>query len=170
MGSKPPIWRRIRVPGSVKLRKLHQILQVVMGWSNYHLHEFIIGESHFGEPDPDYGFEMKSDRTATLSQVILHARSKFVYIYDFGDGWEHEILIEAILASRAGMRCPVCLAGKRACPPEDCGGIWGYADFLKAIGDPNHEEHDNMLDWIGGGFDPEAFDLEEINQELKRMR
>ncbi len=169
---RPPIWRRVQVPSNISLNKLHRILQAVMPWDDYHLHQFIIGGVYYGEPDPDddFGFELKSDRTAKLIQVASGARARFIYEYDFGDGWEHEIVVEKIVPPEAGVRYPICLAGKRACPPEDCGGIPGYARFLEAIRNPEHEEHDELLQWVGGSFDPEAFDLDEINRELKRIR
>jgi len=95
---------------------------------------------------------------------------KFLYEYDFGDGWEHELLVEKILPAEPGVGYPRCLKGKRACPPEDVGGVWGYADFLEIMRDPNHPEHEDMLEWVGGEFDPEVFDLEEVNAELEEMR
>lgn len=169
-GSKPPIWRRFQVAGDTRLSKLHDILQVVMGWEDYHLYQFTIGGTYFGRPDPDFGLDMESDRKVRLSQVVTGEKAKFTYEYDFGDSWEHQILIEKILPPEPGVRYPICLTGKRACPPEDCGGIWGYADFLEAIQNPKHPEHEDMLEWIGGEFDPEAFDLEEVNRALKRIR
>jgi len=169
---QPPIWRRVQVPSNISLNKLHRILQAVMPWDDYHLHQFIIGGVNYGEPDPDddFGFELKSDRTAKLRQVASVAGARFIYEYDFGDGWEHKILIEKVLPPETGVRYPICLGGKRACPPEDCGGIPGYARFLEAIRNPEHEEHDELLQWAGGSFDPEAFDLDEINRALKRIR
>lgn len=169
---QPPIWRRVQVPSNISLNKLHRILQAVMPWDDYHLHQFIIGGVNYGEPDPDddFGFELKSDRTAKLNQVASGAGARFTYEYDFGDGWEHEILIEKVLPPEGGVRYPICLAGKRACPPEDCGGTPGYARFLEAIRNPEHEEHEELLQWVGGSFDPEAFDLDEINRALKRIR
>ena len=170
---KPPIWRRIQVPGDVTLAKLHRILQIVMGWADYHLHQFIVGGAYYGEPHPDYeawGPEMHNERRVKLEQIAPGEKSKFSYEYDFGDGWEHELLVEKILPPEPGVHYPCCLKGKRACPPEDVGGIWGYADFLEAIADPDHEDHEDMLEWIGGEFDPEAFDLDEINAELRKLR
>ncbi len=168
-GSKPPIWRRIQVTSDTSLYELHHILQVVMGWENYHLHQFTIGGTYFGEPHPDYGFEMEDEAPVQLHQVVSGVKTKFVYEYDFGDSWEHNILIEKILPLEAGQHYPLCLTGRRACPPEDCGGIWGYAYFLEAIQSPDHPEHEDMLEWVGGDFDPEAFDLDEINRELKKF-
>ena len=168
--SKPPIWRRIQVTSATALYRLHKILQEVMGWSDYHLHEFIIDNMHYGEPSQDYAFKMKNDKTMKLDQVISAEGTKFAYIYDFGDNWYHKILVEKILPLEADKHYPICLKGKRACPPEDCGGIHGYYGFVDAIQNPNHPEHDDMLEWVGGSFDPEAFDLDEINQKLRKIR
>lgn len=169
---RPSIWRRFQVPSRITLSKLHRILQVVMGWSNYHLHQFIVGGVYYGEPDPDddFGFELKIDRTAKLAQAASGAGARFISEYDFGDGWEHEIVVEKIVPPEAGVRYPICLAGKRAFPPEDCGGTPGYARFLEAIRNPEHEEHDELLQWVGGSFDPEAFDLDDINHRLRRIK
>jgi hypothetical protein len=167
-GSKPPIWRRILVPGDVNLQKLHDIIQVVMGWTNSHLHQFIVGQTTYGEPHPDYGHEMRDERRVKLSQ-IARAEAKFRYEYDFGDSWLHDLLVEKILPPEPGQRYPVCVKGKRACPPEDVGGVWGYEVFLEAIRNPDHPEHEMYLGWIGGGFDPEAFDLEGTNEILRRL-
>jgi hypothetical protein len=104
-----------------------------------------------------------------LQQVVSRVKDKLIYEYDFGDSWEHELLIEKILPPEAGKRYPVCLTGKRACPPEDCGGIWGYASFLEAIQDPQHPEHEEMVEWVGGKFNPEAFDLDEVNREIQNL-
>lgn len=113
---------------------------------------------------------MRSARTAKLFRIAPSAGAKLLYEYDFGDGWQHDIVVEAILQPAEGVRYPVCVAGKRACPPEDCGGPYGYVELLEALGDPEHPEHEDKLDWIGEGFDPEAFDLEEINALLRRIR
>ena len=166
-GGKPPIWRRILVPGDVTLGRLHGILQAAMGWTNSHLHEFIIEQAHYGRPDPDYDDEMRDDRRVRLSQIAPTAGYRFRYVYDFGDGWLHTLAVEQILPPEPGQQYPACIAGKRACPPEDVGGIGGYAYFLEAIRDPTHPEHDSYLEWIGGPFDPEAFDLEQVNRRLR---
>ena len=163
-GIRPQIWRRFQVTGDTTLPELHLILQVVMGWENYHLHQFSIGG-----PDPDFGSETKNDHKVTLRQLVPQEKTRFAYEYDFGDSWEHEILVEKILPRKPRARYPVCVAGKRACPPEDCGGIWGYPEFLKAIRNRRHPEHREMLEWIGGSFDPEAFDLKEINRALRAI-
>jgi hypothetical protein len=168
-GSKPPIWRRIQVTSDTGLYEFHYVLQVVMGWENYHLHQFIIGGKYFGEPDPDFGFEIQDEATVKLEQVVPGEKTKFTYEYDFGDSWEHDVLIEKILSPEEGEDYPVCLGGRRACPPEDCGGIWGYAYLLEAIRDPDHPEHEDLLEWVGDSFDPEAFELDAINRELKKL-
>ena len=168
--SKPPIWRRIQVNSDITLYKLHQILQVVMGWFNVHLHQFIIRGKYYGIPDPDDpDFEIKNEKRVKLNQIVSRVGDKFIYEYDFGDGWEHIILLEKVLQPEAGVHYPICLKGKRACPPEDCGGIWGYNDLLEAIQDPAHPEHEDMLEWLGGSFDPEEFDLDEVNEKLKTI-
>jgi hypothetical protein len=169
-GGKPPIWRRIEVSDQITLFKLHRIIQVVMGWTDSHLHQFIIGKSYYGEPNQEEGFETKNEKRVKLFQLRLREKSKFIYEYDFGDSWEHDILIEKILPAMEGKQAPICLKGKRACPPEDIGGTWGYANFLEAISDPSHSDHETLLEWIGGEFDSEAFDLKEVNLELKMIR
>ena len=168
-GSEPPIWRRIQVNSSITLHKLHQILQVVMGWFDSHLHQFIVRGEYYGIPDPDFGPKVKSEKRVKLNQIVTRKGSKFIYEYDFGDSWEHTIVLEKILEPEAGVHYPICLEGERACPPEDCGGIWGYYHLLEAIQDPNHPEHEEMLEWLGDDFDPEEFDVDAVNEELKRI-
>ena len=168
--SKPPIWRRIQVQGDTRLDQLHRILQTVMGWWDAHLHQFIVGGNTYGVPDPDYGgwgLEMLDERKTRLHQLVPGEKFKFIYEYDFGDSWEHELLVEKILSPEKGVTYPRCLKGKRACPPEDVGGVWGYDDFLEAIQDPNHPEHLDYLEWAGEDFDPEAFDLDTVNEALQ---
>jgi hypothetical protein len=169
--TQPPIWRRIQVPGDVSLFKLHFIFQVAMGWTNSHLHEFQIGDQSFGMPDEE-GWdirEVKEEKDYRLEQVIPNTGYQFGYLYDFGDSWEHTVLVEDILETAAGERYPACLDGARACPPEDVGGTRGYEEFLAAIADPGHPNHDDDLAWAGGAFDPEAFDLVRIDAELKNL-
>lgn len=168
--SKPPIWRRIQVKSNTTLENLHDVLQTVFGWTDLHLHQFVIDQAYYGVPHPDFGFEVKNERRVKLGEVALSEKNKFIYEYDFGDGWEHEILIERILPVEAGKQYPICVTGKRACPPEDVGGIWGYDRFVEAIKDAQHPEHGEMLEWVGGSFNPEEFDIESVNQELKRLK
>jgi hypothetical protein len=170
--TKPPIWRRLLVRSDSTLGDLHAIIQAAMGWWDYHLHQFIVGETYYGQPHPDYDdyLEMLDEEYVTLGQVAPREGAKFDYEYDFGDGWEHRVLVEKIVPPEPGQAYPVCIKGRRACPPEDVGGTWGYADFLDAIRDPEHPEHDSYLEWIGGDFDPEAFDLDEVNDALSELR
>ncbi len=169
--SRPPIWRRLLVPGDVTLAQLHDIIQIAMGWEGYHLHQFIVGKTYYGEPHPDYEpwAEMRDERKVTLRQIAPREGMKFRYEYDFGDSWLHQILVEKILPPEPGKGYPVCIKGQRACPPEDVGGIWGYYNFLEAIQDPEHPEHEDYLEWIGGEFDPEEFDLEGVNKALQAL-
>ena len=171
-GVKPPIWRRILVKEDINLLTLHEIIQGAMGWEDYHLHMFTIAGQIFGDPeDNEFGdLETKNESSYKLNQLGLSEKSKFKYEYDFGDSWEHTILIENIIPTEKGVHYPTCLTGKRACPPEDVGGVWGYEYFLEAITDPNHKEHDEYIGWIGGSFDPEEFDLAEVNELLRDVR
>ena len=172
-GSKPPIWRRILLP-DVTLGQLHEILQVVMGWSNSHLHQFIVRGEHYSmspEDDLDNGMETRHEESLLISQIATAGRKvRFIYEYDFGDDWQHEVVLEKTLEPGAGLTYPLCLEGKRACPPEDCGGVWGYAGFLEAMSDSKHPNHREMKAWIGGRFDPEEFSVESVNGRLKSLR
>jgi hypothetical protein len=167
----PPIWRRIQVPSNTTLLKLHDILQIVMGWEDYHLHMFTIEETIYGDPaDDEFGdLGTVDEARIKLNQVIYREGQRLSYEYDFGDSWDHTLLVEKILPPQEGVRYPICLKGKRACPPEDVGGVWGYENFLEAIRDPDHDEHEEYLTWVGEEFDPEAFDLEEVNTRLRSM-
>jgi len=167
-GIEPPIWRRIQVPAYVTLARLHDVLQVVMGWWDYHLHEFIVGEDHYGVPHPDYMSEMKDERRARLHQIAAEG-SRFAYVYDFGDGWYHVLEVEKALERQPGQPYPVCLEGRRAAPPEDAGGPPGYDDYLEATADPDHPQHEMYVEWRGE-FDSEAFDLDEVNAALDDLR
>jgi hypothetical protein len=164
--ARPPIWRRILVAGDIDLGTLHQVIQETMGWEDYHLHEFTIGHMRYGEPSEDDWEPVEDERRIRLDQLIREG-DKFIYTYDFGDDWTHLITVEKILVADPKARYPVCIKGKRACPPEDCGGIWGYAEMLSALENPEHEEHTEIMEWLGGGFDPESFDPDEVNQRLQ---
>ena len=170
---RPPIWRRFLVAGDTTLSDLHDILQIVMGWENSHLHDFIIDEMiYHNSEDLEFAFnedEFPSESHTTLSAVIKREKQRFTYRYDFGDSWEHTLVVEKILPPQQDFRYPICLKGARACPPEDVGGVWGYQYFLDAISDPDHPEHEDYLEWIGGEFDPEAFDLNSVNNLLRRV-
>jgi hypothetical protein len=166
---RPPIWRRLEVFSDTTLEKLHLIFQLAMGWANYHLHQFTIEGDEYGQPDPDYDFEMENEKKVKLSQVVPMEKFKFSYEYDFGDNWQHTVLVEKILPEEKGKHYPNCSKGKRACPPEDVGGAWGYADFLEALTDAKHPDHEDMLEWIGGEFDPEEFDIKYVNERLRQI-
>ena len=161
----------MQVPSHITLAKLHRIIQAAMGWYDSHLHQFIVGESYYAMPSIDEFSELglKDEKKAWLNQVLSKPKKKIVYEYDFGDGWEHTIVLEKILQPDPSVRYPRFVAGARACPPEDCGGTGGYENFLAAIRDPDHEEHDECLEWIGGEFDPEKFDLEEFDAALRHI-
>ncbi len=163
---KPPIWRRLQVESSITLSQLHLIIQAAMGWYNCHLHSFTIGGIEYGKPEPNYGLELRDENKAKLGSLIKQEKAKFFYTYDFGDSWEHLILVEKILPKEPSITYPICIKAKRACPPEDCGGPWGYMEFLEAIQNPNHPEHESFLEWLGESFDSEFYDLNEINQRL----
>lgn len=170
---RPPIWRRLLVPRDMTLDALHDVLQTAFGWTDSHLHQFVVGDEYYGVPHPDYldlGPPMKDECQARLRYVIGGRARKLVYEYDFGDGWEHEIIVEKKLVPEAGVAYPRCSAGRRACPPEDCGGPWGYGALLEAVADPEHSEHEEKSEWLGDDFDAEAFDLEAVNARLESRR
>jgi len=139
-----------------------------MGWENYHLHVFSDGRTRYGVPDPELGF--RDERKATLRDLIPREGGRARYTYDFGDDWEHEIVVEQVLAAEPGVRYPVCVAGEGACPPEDCGGAWGYAHLREVLADPADQEHDDLLTWLGlekpADFDPSRFEVEQANRAL----
>jgi hypothetical protein len=169
LGIEPLIWRRFLVPGGIMLHKFHKILQIVMGWEDYHLYGFTIGDFEYGIPDPESPYDFKDSRKTKLQKAVSE-KMKFAYVYDFGDNWQHEIQVEQILKADKGLFHPVCLGGKRACPPEDVGSTDGYEDFLEAYFDPTHEEHGQMHAWAGDDFDPERFDLQTVNEKLGKFR
>jgi hypothetical protein len=169
VGSKPPIWRRLIVKDNTRLDQLHSVLQVAMGWFNSHLHQYRVGNSYIGIPDQDIDIDVTDEQMVYLQDIISNVKDNFVYEYDFGDGWEHKIVLEKKLPLDSS-ESPVVIKGKKACPPEDCGGIWGYSDFLAAIQDPKHEEHEEMLEWVGGEFDPDEFDMNFINKKLNELK
>ncbi|MGI8604437.1 MAG: plasmid pRiA4b ORF-3 family protein [Verrucomicrobiales bacterium] len=175
--SKPPIWRRIVVRGDMTLDRLHTVIQTAMGWTNSHLHQFIAGgrnaATYFGEPDPDFadmGSEMLNETRYTVANLAPAARRKFTYEYDFGESWEHEVVVEKILAPDPAFKHPGCLAGANASPPEDCGGIPGCYNLIEIMADPKHPEHREMKEWLGRGFDSMKFNLPEVNTALKRIK
>lgn len=166
--TKPPVWRRVQLSGGTTLGKLHEVIQTVMGWQDYHLHSFTVGAVEYGVFEPE--LRLRSEHGVKLSQIIPGEKFKFHYEYDFGDSWDHVLVVEKVLAPEPGVSYPLILTGRRACPPEDVGGVWGYEGFLEAIKDPDHPEHDEYLEWVGGDFDPEEFDLADAVQALARIK
>jgi len=166
-GARPPIWRRFQIANTDSLEDLHIALQIVMGWTNSHMHEFSNGSDRYGMPDIDCPSDVHDEGDFRLDQVFKKAKDKLNYVYDLGDDWEHEVVLEKILPFTTDTVLPVCLNGSRACPPEDVGGLPGYEMFLEIVSDPSHPEHDEMLEWIGGAFDPAHFDLAETNYLLR---
>ena len=163
--SRPPIWRRLQVESGVALDRLHDTLQIVMGWTNSHLHGFRLrppGQRATGRRLVP--IESADEKTTRLGELLRHPKDWLVYEYDFGDSWEHEVLLEEIHPRASSARLPMVLAGRGACPPEDVGGLPGYYHFLEAIKDPKHPEHEDMMEWAGKDFAPAAFDVQAVNR------
>jgi hypothetical protein len=167
---EPAIWRRLLVPSNITLGTLHHALQAAMGWMDSHLHQFMFRDRTFSDPSVAEGeFEFEDERKIRLDAVVGIGQS-LVYEYDFGDSWEHELLVEESLEPDERLQYPLCVAGARACPPEDVGGVGGYENFVQAIKDPDREDHDQMVAWVGGLFDPEGFDVNAANRALREGR
>jgi hypothetical protein len=166
----PAIWRRVLVQAQMPLPALHRLIQTVMGWEDGHLHAFRVGKTLFGKPTQGENSSLKSETRVQLAQVAPAVGSKFYYEYDFGDDWQHLLVVEKVFPAEPDQTYPQCVAGERACPPEDYGGLWGYANLLAAISDPKHKDHEDMLDWLGDEFDPEAFDMDAVNAKLRKSR
>ena len=174
LDTEPKVWRRLLVPPQFTLRRLHQAIQIAMGWSNEHMHEFRVGKQTYGEPDEDHDSfgitRRKDERHVVVSELLASVGSKAFYTYDFGDSWEHRIALEKRVRADPETIYPVCIAGEMACPPEDCGGIPGYHELLEAIRDPGHERHEEMLEWLEEGWNPEHFSIEAVNRRLQKKR
>jgi hypothetical protein len=168
-GAKPPIWRRLRLPASTTLAQLHQVIQVAFGWEDAHLHAFEVGGRRYSRPDFELWDEAADEGKARLQDLASRPGARLRYTYDFGDSWEHDVLVEDALAPD-GVPHAVCLAGRRAGPPEDCGGVWGYAELCEILADPNHPDHGERVEWLGHPHDPAAFDKDAINTSLARIR
>jgi hypothetical protein len=165
---KPSVWRLVEVP-DCSLGELHEIIQVAMGWENSHMHQFLLNGTYYGQATSG-DLDVEDEEGILLSQIFTgRKKPRLVYEYDFGDSWRHEIRLEKKSEPEPKVKYPRCVEGARACPPEDCGGAWGYADFLEAISDKKHPEHRDMKEWIGGKFDPEKFSVVEVNRGLKNL-
>ncbi len=176
---KPKIWREIEVPANYSFWDLHVAIQDAMGWLDYHLHLFRICNPETGEneeigiPDEEGFFDdfpMLPGWEIAIADYFTDPGEKAVYEYDFGDGWEHEILLKGIAVKEKGAKYARCLAGKRACPPEDCGGTLGYERLLRIIKNPKHEEHERMMEWLGGEYDPARFDADSVEFDNPKKR
>lgn len=163
---KPPIWRRLRVPADISLAVLHEILQIAFGWTNSHLHEFLIGDICFGMADIENEILLVDERAAPLGAVAC-AGSTFLYHYDFGDDWEHDVTVERMMDGDD--ETIECTGGAQACPPEDCGGPHGYARLLEVLANPKDAEYAEMKEWVGRRFDPEKFNLAAVNKKLATL-
>ena len=166
---EPAVWRRLLVPAAVRLAKLHEMFQAAMGWTNSHLHSFTIGDDRYGMQFDEYPEGEIDEKQVTVLRAVGEHR-RFSYEYDFGDSWEHEVIVEEFVRTPLGLKHAVCLDGQNACPPEDCGGTGGYAELLEVLADPEHEEHDHLVDWVGGMFDSTLFDLAAVNVALQHIR
>jgi hypothetical protein len=165
----PRVWRRVLVPDTIILPKLDRVIRATVGWTNSHLHEFVIGGVRYGVPDPDFARELAhvDEKGIRLEEALGPNARCFDYVYDFGDDWHHVVIAENQHAHAAdAIRCT---DGENACPPEDVGGAHGYEEFLKAIGDPKHDEHRNFLSWVGGSFDANKFDIHAVNGALAEI-
>jgi hypothetical protein len=166
--SKPPVWRRLQLPADTRLDHLHDIITAAFGWQGYHMHVFTSGPEEFGLPDPELGHT--DERHISLGQLVSGIGDRLRYTYDFGDDWEHEIIVEDLLDTDPDIHYPALVAAKGACPPEDCGGPWGYADLKAILADPSHEQHQEMLDWLGldntNAFDPNTVTLDQLEEEV----
>lgn len=173
LDAEPAVWRRIQVRSNVTLKTLASVLNAAMGWEGYHIHEFRMGKEVWGpalDMSDDLADCIEDDRDATLEKIAPRKRSTFKYQYDGGDCWLHKVVVEAVLEPAPKQRYPVCLDGALACPPEDCGGIPGYFNLLDAIADRSHPDHEDLLEWVGDKFDPEAFDVALVNKRLRALR
>jgi hypothetical protein len=165
-GAKPPIWRRLEVLPDTLLSDLHKIIQTTMGWMNGHLHQFRDGRQMYAPPSEydDYSHDYTGLK---LHDFLLRKGDKLRYEYDFGDSWSHLILLEAIKEKEKGVQYPICTKGKRACPPEDCGGVWGYMELIEIMKNKKHPQYQEMEEWLGYDLEPELFELEEVNAGLR---
>lgn len=163
---EPKIWRTVAVPSDFTLGDLHHVIQFAMGWEHAHMHDFRVGKVTYVDPMMPVDASDQDEEQVTLAEVVPRARRKFRYTYDFGDSWEHDVQVEAIGPPEPGVRYPIILDGERACPPEDCGGVWGYASLLEVLSDPNNPDYEEMREWVEEPIDPEKFDVKKANKNL----
>jgi hypothetical protein len=169
LATRPPVWRRVLVHRDITLRKLHKTLQTVMGWTNSHLHQFVFQRQKYSDPKHGHEAGIIDENRTRLGDVICTPGTRLLYEYDFGDGWQHELLLEEVLLGDESFR-QICVAGERNCPPEDCGGPHGFAELLTAFQDASHPNHRHVREWLGEDFAPEYFAADEINQKLSRRK
>jgi len=172
--TKPAIWRRVQTNADISLNELHYLVQVVMGWGNSHLHQFNCAGQYYGDErlwqESFDDFDMRDSLTTKVEKVLKKEKDKILYEYDMGDSWNHNILLEKITTVDIPLMHPICVKGAMRCPPEDCGGVWGYAELVETMKDPNSEEYEEMSEWLGvDEFDPAEFDLEWVNKRLKNF-
>ncbi|MCZ2152985.1 MAG: plasmid pRiA4b ORF-3 family protein [Bryobacterales bacterium] len=172
VGIEPPIWRVVQVQASIRLCCLHDALQAVMGWTDSHLHQFEKDGKNWGVPEYDEFDELDliDESKTPVGKVLKAEGDSMTYVYDFGDDWRHEVVLEKVIPVNDVVKTPICFGGERRCPPEDVGGVRGYQEFLEVIFDPSHEEYDHLVGWAGGPFHAEEFDLKAVNEILSRMR
>jgi hypothetical protein len=174
METDPPVWRRLIVPGDTTLARLDRIIQAAMGWANSHLHTFTVGGVLYAEPSPEWEVDVRDERRVRLADIAREEGEAFVYEYDLGDSWRHQVLVEEVIVETGEAHGPRCLGGERACPPEDSGGVGGYYDMLATLRDPDDDEYEGTRTWVesmtGGPFDPEAFDRKAANRAIEALR
>ena len=168
LGTSPPVWRRILVPRDITLRNLHRTLQTVMGWTDSHLHQFVSQRQRLSGARSRVGTKVANESGTRLGELIGTVGSRLLYEYDFGDGWQHELLLEKVLLGDESFQ-QICVAGQRCCPPEDCGGPQGFAELLQALREANHPSHDEACEWLDD-FVPESFSADDINRRLRRRK
>lgn len=167
-GTKPPIWRRVLITDNITFETLHRIIQSSMGWYNCHLYEFSLGfNTSIGIQYEGFYEDILDARKIKVSKYLNEKGDKIVYSYDFGDNWEHVLTVEDVGPVISSQEYPSCIKGKGNCPPEDCGGVWGFYELLEKINNPKDPEHKEMLEWLGEGYDPTEFKIEEVNRRLK---
>lgn len=167
---RPPVWRRIQVRSDMTLGELARVLEAAIGWMGGHLHVFDVEGTWYGSADPDWGSDDLDENEYRLIEVLDTVGGKLRWDYDFGDGWEHDVVVEKITDADPGVEYPLCLAGRRACPPDDCGGPPGYAELLVALADPQHPDHEELLERAPPDFDPASFDIDDANLALRSQR